>query len=110
MLAKLLSVPYDKTDWDVWSLHNREEIDRINQAIEQKFGVNLPAYPLDPINFNQITDWLAYNSQAHIAFNSALNLQSNDLLSVNLRDVRERISWIFTNYQEMLAAQVTLGI
>lgn len=110
MLANLLAVPNTEADWSIFSFNNRLEVDRINEAILKQKGVNLPQYPLDPINFNQIYTWLAYNAQAHIAFNGVLGLQSNDLLAVDLRDVRQRVSWIFQNYLEVQSAQNALDI
>lgn len=110
MIQNILSVPDSLADWNIWSFSNRTEVDRINAAILKQKGILLPSYPLDPINFDHIYDWLAYNSQSHIAFNSVLGLQSNDLLSVDLKDVRQRAAWIFNNYQEVFDAETTLGI
>lgn len=110
MLANLLVVPNTEADWAIWSFSNRSEVDRINEAILKQKGVNLPQYPLDPINFSSLFTWLSYNAQAHIAFNSVLGLQSNDLLAVDLRNIRQRVSWIFANYLEVQSAQNALDI
>lgn len=110
MLPKLLSVPQNQREWDSFSFENRNEIDRVNQAIQAQFGVNLPSYPLDPINFEHINDWLEYNSQSHIAFNEVLGLQSHDLLSVDLKDKNQLVAWVWLNYSETRDAEEKLGI
>ena len=110
MLPKLLSVPQNQQEWDDFSFNNREEISRINAAISSRFGVTLPSYPLDPINFEHINDWLEYNSQSHIAFNDVLGLQSHDLLSVDLKDKSQLVAWTFLNYTELRDAEAELGI
>ena len=110
MLAKLLSVPQNEQGWNDFSFNLRSETDRINAAILSHFGVNLPSYPLDPINFEHINDWLEYNSQSHIAFNEVLGLQSHDLLSVDLKDQNQLVGWIYINYSELRDAEAELGI
>jgi hypothetical protein len=110
MLANLLSVPRSLSDWSVFSFNNRSEIDRINAAIQAQYGITLPSYPLDPINFSQVETWLEYNAQSHIAFNGVLNLQSVDLLAVDFRDPSQLSAWVFLNYNEMYNAEVKLQI
>jgi hypothetical protein len=110
MLPKLLSVPQTKDEWDTFSFNNKNEIARINAAILARFGTSLPSYPIDPINFEHIFDWLEYNSQSHIAFNDVLGLQSHDLLSIDLQNESQKIAWIFLNYSEIRDAEAALGI
>ena len=110
MLANCLSVPNNQAEWDIFSFNNRDEIDRINAAVLAQYQVSLPTYDVDPINFNDIYTFLLNNSQAHIAFNSVLGLQSQDLLGVDLKDIKQRSSWIFLNYQELYTAEAALQI
>ena len=110
MLPTLLVVPQNQQEWDDFSFNLRTETDRINSAVSAKFGVTLPSYPLDPINFEHVDDWLEYNSQSHIAFNDVLGLQSHDLLSVDLKDKNQLVGWIFLNYSELRDAEAELGI
>jgi len=110
MLANLLSVPKSDPEWSSFSFNNRLEIDRVNQAILAQYGIDLPGYPLDPINWSQPETWLEYNAQSHIAFNGVLGLQSVDLLAVDLKDPKQLSAWINLNYLELFDAQAALQI
>jgi hypothetical protein len=110
MLANCLAVPSNEAEWSIFSFNNRDEIDRINAAILAQYDVNLPTYDVDPINFNDIYTFLLNNSQAHTAFNSILNLTSNDLLGVDLRDIKQRSGWVWLNYSELRDAEAALQI
>ncbi len=110
MLANLLQVPTDDASWAQFSFNLREEIDRIDDAIQAQHKVNLPRYQLDPINWDDVFSWLAYVSQSHSAFNDVLNLPSQDLLAVDLKDIRQREAWIWLQYSEIRDAQQALGI
>jgi hypothetical protein len=106
----LLEVPTSDDDWSQFSFNLRSEIDRINSAILTQKNVSLPTYPLDPIPWHDIYQWLAYVSQAHTAFNNVLGLPSQDLLSVNLQDVRQRSAWVWQQFSEVRDAEAALGI
>lgn len=110
MLPILAVVPNTDDQWNQFSFNLRNEIDRINAAIQTQYNVNLPSYQLDPIPWDDVYTWLLNNSQAHIAFNDVLGLQSQDLLAVDLSDIRQRAAWIFTNFLEVQSAEQKLGI
>ena len=84
----LLNLPKTGNDWSFWSFNNRLEIERIRQAIyTQSNGVtSLFEYQLDPIDFNDVTNWIARNQQAHDDFNQALGLYGVDLEGVDFTD------------------------
>lgn len=110
LLANLLQVPNDEASWNRYSFNLRTEVDRVNAAILAQRNVSLPTYQLDPINWNDVYSWLSAVSQSFIAFTSVLGLQSQDLLSVDLRDVRQRQSWVWVAYSQIRDAEAALGI
>jgi hypothetical protein len=110
MLANLLQVPTDDASWNQFSFNLREEVDRINAAILAQNKVNLPSYQLDPINWDDVYSWLAYLSQAMDGINTELGLQSQDVLAVDLRDVRQLTSWVNVLYNELYSAENVLQI
>ena len=101
MLAALINVPSSDGDWAIWSYNNYDCVNQIRQAILDQFGLQLPEYQIEPINFSDIDTWLENNQQAHIDFTSALSQQSSDLTGIDLKDPNQRQSWIFLNYMEL---------
>jgi len=110
MLASLLNVPNDELAWQVWSFNNRAQNAEIRAAILKQKNVNLSEYPLDPIPFDDLTTWLAWNQQAHNDFNGVLGLQGNDLEGVNFEDAGQKQAWLYLNYQELYSASAALSI
>ena len=96
----LLAVPQSETDWDIWSVHHRQDHDLIRQAIQQQRNVNLPQYQLDPLPFNAPLIWLAYNQESHNDWNGVLRLQGHDLEGVDFRDPRQVEAWVYLNWIE----------
>lgn len=110
MLAALLNVPETEEQWSLWSFNNFDCVNQIRQTIKAKLGITLPEYQIEPINFSQIETWLENNQQAHIDFTGALGQQSNNLLEVDLSDPRQKSSFVWLNYMELLGACQTLKI
>jgi len=104
--AVLYEAPRTPEEWLRWSFHHRNSHDNIRAAI----GSNLPDYPIDPIRGAQIEDFLQYNAQLHSEMNSALRLQSVDLLSVDFNDDVQRLTWIQIHAREHESAELALGI
>lgn len=109
-LDLLLNVPETRNDYDIFSFNLRTEIDKINAAILEQLNISVPAYQLDPINFDHIPDWLANVSQATQAFTAALGQQSADLLSVDLSNESQKAAWVRILYNELFAAEQQLAI
>jgi hypothetical protein len=103
-LANLLNVPQNQSDWSLWGFAHRVHHDQIREAIQAQYNVPLQSYPIDPINLDQIQNFLDYNQQAHNDFNGVLGLRGNDLEEVNLNDRSQLQSWIYLHYQEHLSA------
>lgn len=110
MLAALLNTPKTKQEWDTWSFNHRLSHEQIVQAIQTQADIDLTIYQLDPINLQDMPDFLQRNSQMHLDMNTVLGLQSSDLLDVNLADERQRESWIYLHFYEHYDAENALGI
>lgn len=72
--------------------------------------VKLFDYQLDPISFDDVTNWLARNQQAHDDFNQALGLNGVDLEGVDFTDQKQLQAWVYLVWQEMQTAQQQLNI
>lgn len=110
MRAVLLEVPQNEAQWDRWSTHHKQDHDLIAQAVRQQKGINLNQYQLDPIPFNAIQQWLAWNQAAHDEMDSAIGAQGSDLEDTDLTDKRQLEAWIWLHYQEHLTAGNALKV
>jgi len=110
MLAALLNVPQTEEQWQQFSYDHRNSHDKIRAAILKKYGVNLTDYLVDPINLNDLKQFLQNNATLHTDMNAILKSQSADLLDVKLDDPQQVSAWINLNYQEHQNAEQLLGI
>jgi hypothetical protein len=110
MLPALLNVPHTNDDWSHFSWDHRDSHDRIRAAIKQQFGVNLTDFQIDPMNPNDMQDWLNNNAQLHNDMNAVLGLQGQNLEIVDLSKDNEKASWINFHYLEHYYAESKLGI
>jgi len=110
VLAALLNIPQSDEDWSQWSYANYDCNAQIRAAIKSQFGVDLPEYQLDPINFDDLDTWLSNNQQAHVDFTGVIGQQSNDLLHTDLRDPNQRQAWVWLNFKELQGACQRLKI
>ena len=110
MLAALLNVPKTEEQWLQFSYDHRDSHDRIRAAILKKYGINLIDHIIDPINPDNIKQFLQNNAAMHTDMNSVLRSQSSDLLDVNVDDPQQLSAWINLNYQEHDNAEQLLGI
>lgn len=110
MLAALSNVPKTEEQWRQFSYDHRNSHDKIRAAILKKYGVNLTDYLVDPINQDNIKQFLQNNAALHTDMNSILQAQSSDLLDVDVSNPQQLDSWINLNYQEHQNAEQLLGI
>lgn len=103
-------MPNSEAEWNAWSFAHRTSHQLIISAVKQQKQVDLQEYPVDPINFDRVTDMLASNQQMHIAFSGALGLQSVDLGSVDFKDDAQVRAWIFLHYSSHRDAEIALGV
>ena len=110
MRAVLYEAPHNPEEWLRWSFPHRNSHDNIRASIAANGGARLADYPVDPIRGPQLGDFLQYNSQLHSDMNSALGLQSEDLLSVDFNEDAQRLAWIQVHAREHESAELALGI
>ncbi|MDE2096655.1 MAG: hypothetical protein KGL39_05355 [Patescibacteria group bacterium] len=110
MISALANIPRSPEDWRFWAWHHRDSHNRIRGAILKKFGINLTDYQVEPIDPNQMTNFLQNNASLHGDMNSTLGLQSADLEDANLGDDRELEAWIRLHWLEHNFVELKLGV
>lgn len=110
MLVSLLSVPATPEDWALWSFAHAQDHIEIIQAIVKDSGPQLIQYQLDPIPFQDKTDWEQRHLQSHLDMENVLGVQSTDLNDFNIKDPKKLQEWIYNNYQEHFDARSVLRI
>lgn len=110
MLAALRFPPRNAEEWLRWSFNNNDAVAQIRQAIIDQKKITLPVYQIDPIDFNDIDNWLDNNQQAHSDFAGVLGIQTSDLEHTDFKDPNQLVSWCFLNFQELQAACDVLKI
>lgn len=110
MLASLLNIPHQQQDWDFFSWNHRLSHAAIRSAIQQKYGVVLTDYIIDPMNSENMSQFLQNNAALHSDMNSVLGLPGIDLLDVNMSDERQVNAWIYYHWQEHFAAETAAGV
>lgn len=110
MLVSLVTAPTNASEWAVWSLAHRDSHALIRQAIQAKFGITLAEYQLDPIPFNDLTQWLDNNQQSHNDMNGVLGTQSSDLQEADFSDPAKLQAWIYLHRREHETASAILKI
>lgn len=110
MISALINVPASESEWSIWSFAHALDHKEIIQAIQQQGGPALPEYQLEPLNFDEVEDFLERNTHAHNDMNGALRLNSADLQEVDFEDKQQLVSWIGIHWQEHTAARAVLRI
>lgn len=108
----LLNVPRTAEDWQSYSFNLRDAITQLQQKIynDSNGATVLFQYQLDPINFQEVNDWLDRVEQSINDINAYLGLQEVDLESVDLSNQAQLQSWIYNLYQEIYSAAQALQI
>ena len=109
-LANLFNVPASEQDFMVWAFSNMDQHRQLVTAIAAQKKLDLPLFPLDPIPFDDISDWSRAHQEAHNNFTQALGIGGVDLTDVNLKDPGELASWIRLHANEHQQAAQILGI
>lgn len=100
-------MPHTEAEWNAWSWSHRTSHQRIIQQINAKKGASLQEYPVDPINFQFVQNFLISNQELHSAMNSVLGLQSTDLESVDFKNPEQLKAWIYLHFLEHQSAEQT---
>jgi hypothetical protein len=110
MIAALYNIPSDPPSMSRFAFHNRDQHRQVTAAVEAKFGLTLPEYPIDPIASWDFTNWL-YNHQAmHNAVNGLLGTAGNDLTDVDPTKPDQLSAWIQLHAVEHVQWGNILGI
>lgn len=108
MLPVCLEVPSNDLDWERWAWHSKGQIDSINEAIQQKYGIVMTSYVLIPFTKTQL--WLQNNASAHSAFCAVLGIDGHNIDDLNWEDADEVAVWVDLAYRELADASFSLGI
>jgi hypothetical protein len=108
-LPDLANIPHTDEDWKFWAWHHRDSHNRIRAAILKAYGINLTDCQVEPINPNEMADFLQNNASLHADMNSVLSLQGSDLQDADLKKERELEAWIKLHVQEHYYAESKLG-
>lgn len=112
MQAVLAEVPKTPTDWEVWSKAHRSSHALILYALRTRAEnpIDLPDYPLEPLEESTMGDFLQRNQRMHIDFNGVLQLENVDLSSVDFSDPAQLETWIWLHFLSHKNAEAALGI
>lgn len=92
-VANLFSVPRNDGEEGAWSFshlaHHRDMI----RVVQQKFGITLPEYAIDPFG-DSVAD---QHQQMHNDLDPIIGVQGFDLADVNWKDPQQRAAWIYLN-------------
>lgn len=109
-IAGLYNVPGSPEELAQWSFINMAHHRDIILAIFNRSGIQLPEYPLDPIDIKDPGTWM-YNHQAmHNDMDRILGIAGFDLVDANWQDRGELAGWIFLHSQEHYQAATILGV
>lgn len=119
-LAQISEIPITPDDIKRWSFaHMANHRDIIRRIYETTTPVppattpppiSLNAYPLDPININDLGTWLYNHAIMHVQMDAVLAIAGYDLLDLDWRDPDQLIEWMNFNSDEHIQASRLLGI
>lgn len=93
-----------------WAFSHAQDHLEIIQAIQAKKGLRLTQFQLDPLNTNDLNQWLNRHQQTHDDMNSALSLIGVDLETVDFENDKEREAWTLLNFMEHRNVRQALAI
>ena len=110
MLADLFNVPKSPASLNQFAFNNDAEHVHIIDAILLQNSVMLDRYIINPIPLDDSRGWARRHQIMHNAMNRELNLQGQDLSSVDFNDERALEAWIQIHVQEHYKANLALNI
>ena len=109
-LPILLNVPLDEQGFNVFAQSNDDLHLRFIEAINERTGLQLQRYLLNPIPQADVKGWLQREQQTHNDMNAVFGIAGSDLTDVNWQDKDQRDSWIQLHFSEMQQVAQELGI
>jgi hypothetical protein len=110
MLAVLMEVPKTQLDWDRWGFHNQDQIRITRNAVQTLKNITLAEYPVYPVRLENFNEFLLNNCSAHRDLTTVMNVQADDISSVNPENEEALKIWIWHNYNELRVLADRLGI
>jgi hypothetical protein len=92
-IANLFFVPQTPEQEAAWSFSHLANHRDFIRTVQQKFGIVLPEYAIDPFG-DDVAD---LHQTLHNDLDSLIGVQGFDLSEVNWKDPQQRAAWIFLN-------------
>lgn len=119
-LDQISVVPLSKDDIKRWAFaHMANHLDIIRRIYETTTPVppattpppiSLNPFPLDPVDTENLGQWLYQHSVMHAQMDLVLGIAGYDLLELDWSDKDQLIEWINFNSDEHIQASRILGI
>jgi len=109
-LAVIYELPRGKDDWPFWSFCHAANHYDIVRVVFEKASVELSTFLLDPMDPDNMDQWLYWHQTMHNQMNAVLQIQGNDLLNLDWRDPGDFQEWITFNGNEHYQACQILGL
>jgi hypothetical protein len=109
-IGALFSLPHSREDWLQFSFANADSHIKIAAAIQKKYGVMVPTYPLDPIPWFDYQTWARNHQQAHDAQDGILGILGADFTTGDLTRSDELENFVRLHGNEHLLAEQMLGV
>lgn len=108
--AGLLNTPRDQVSWDQWAFNLDQNIRDIVAALRSQKNVALPLYPIYPIPWVAVGEWLQRVGLAMDEICANAGVQARDVENVDLEDDRAKQAWTWAVYSEIRDARANLKI
>ena len=109
-IANIANIPENWETLQEWSFAHMAHHRDLNAYILRTKGINLPLYPIDPMNPDDMGTFGYQHQVMHNNQNSVLGIDGQDLLDVDWSDQTQRATWIFLNMNEHLQASQITGV
>lgn len=110
-LPSLYVQPQDTDAWRAWSFnHSANHFDMLAAAQEQKNVTGLQQFILDPMDLNNLGQWLYNHQVMHNQLNAALGTQGFNLLGFDWEDPQQFSMWLRLNGDEHVRLSAALGV
>jgi hypothetical protein len=108
-IAILANVPQSRAEWLDFSFQNFVEHQRINDKVEELYGLQIPMRAIDPIPENYV-DWLIQHQTLHSAAAQATDVPTYDFRQVDFANFSSLSAWILQHYQSHLNLNEVLSL
>ena len=109
-IASLYNVPGTPEEMGIWSFAHAAHHRDINRVIFQKLNVQLPEFVLDPLDLDNVQNWIYLHQLMHNNQDALLGISGYDLTDVSFDDENQFAGWIWLNASEHYQAANTLEI